>query len=73
MPSSSRVCAITDTKKRQAEDEQHRVGVDQLVEAVERQQVRRASTPTSRVPAISACHADVGRPTNVATMTSSIP
>ena len=37
-------------EERQAEDEEHRVGVDQVVQPVERQQVRAASTATSRAP-----------------------
>ena len=57
----------------QAEDEQHRVGVNQIVEAGERQQVLAAPRATSPRSAISTCHADVGRPQNVATMTSSMP
>ena len=60
-------------EERQAEDEQHRVGVDQIVEAAERQQVLTAPTPPSPACAISACQVEVGSPTNVAMMTSSIP
>ena len=39
MPSSIRVCAITDTKNVRPENEEHRVGVDQIVEPAERQQM----------------------------------
>ena len=60
-------------EQRQAEDEEHRVGVDQIVEAVKRQQMLPRSRSPSPAAAISTCHVDVGRPQNVATMTSSIP
>ena len=39
-------------EKRQAEDEEHRVGMNQVVQPVERQHVLAASTPTTRVSAI---------------------
>ena len=48
MPSSSRVCAITGDEERQPEDEEHRVGVDEIVEAVERQD---SAARSQRAPA----------------------
>ena len=73
MPSSNARLRNDRHEQRQAEDEEHRIGVDQIVEPRERQQVLRDPDAASRCCAISTCHVDVGSPQNVATMTSSIP
>ena len=59
-------------EERQAEDEQHRVGVDQVVEAVEREQVLRAPRPPALLGDL-AVPLRVSMPQNVATMTSAMP
>ena len=73
IPSSKRVCAMTGDEERQAEDEEHRVRMDEIVQPAERQQVLLHPGASSAVCGISTCHAEVARPMKVATMTSSMP
>ena len=60
-------------EERQAEDEEHRVGVNQVVEAADTTGGAARVQAHQPVSAIWVCHSDDASPQNVATMTSSIP